>query len=156
MSRATTTQRNKKLLDEVRDVMRLYHYSIHIERGYCDWIKRYIRYHEMRSRRDLIVGICQDTWKCLWTHYLPSNFCYLKTYSISIVQKYRVSMFFNCSIALGDRPKMPFCYDWLQIPSDCVAKTKTFSTQATSTSPSVLALSSSMKVIIFAACDYPG
>jgi len=48
--------KHKKLLDEVRDVMRLRHYSIHTERTYCDWIKRYIRYHDMTSRQDLIDG----------------------------------------------------------------------------------------------------
>jgi hypothetical protein len=31
-----------RLLDEVRNVMRLHHYSIHTERATCDWIKRYI------------------------------------------------------------------------------------------------------------------
>jgi len=36
--------------------MRLRHYSIHTERTYCDWIKRYIRYHDMTSRQDLIDG----------------------------------------------------------------------------------------------------
>ncbi len=30
----------KKLLDEVRDLMRLRHYSVRTERCYCDWIKR--------------------------------------------------------------------------------------------------------------------
>ena len=29
-----------KLLDQVREVMRLKHYSIRTERSYCDWIKR--------------------------------------------------------------------------------------------------------------------
>ncbi len=47
---------NKKILDEVRDVMRLYHYSIHTERSYCDWIKRYIHYHKMKCRSDLEEG----------------------------------------------------------------------------------------------------
>jgi len=51
-----STSKNRKLLDEVRDVMRLHHYSIHTERTYCDWIKRYIGYHEMRDRQDLIDG----------------------------------------------------------------------------------------------------
>ncbi|MDO9529174.1 MAG: integron integrase [Syntrophales bacterium] len=48
--------KNRKLLDEARDVMRLHHYSIHTERTYCDWIKRYIRHHSMTSRQDLIEG----------------------------------------------------------------------------------------------------
>jgi hypothetical protein len=35
----------KKLLDQVRDLMRLRHYSIRTERCYCDWITRFIRFH---------------------------------------------------------------------------------------------------------------
>ena len=42
-----------KLLDQVREVMRLEHYSIRTERCYCDWIRRYIKFHGMRSREDL-------------------------------------------------------------------------------------------------------
>ncbi len=36
--------------------MRLRHYSIHTERAYCDWIKRFVRYHGMKSREDLQGG----------------------------------------------------------------------------------------------------
>src|SRR5207253_368961 len=43
----------KKLLDQVRDVMRLKHYSLRTERTYCDWIERFIRFHEMRHPRDM-------------------------------------------------------------------------------------------------------
>jgi integron integrase len=43
-----------KLLDEVRQVLRLHHYSIHTERSYVEWIKRFARFHGMRSRADLI------------------------------------------------------------------------------------------------------
>ena len=56
MSTFKNTSKNRKLLDEVRDVMRLHHYSIHTERTYCDWIKRYIRHHSMTNRQDLIDG----------------------------------------------------------------------------------------------------
>ena len=56
MSTYKNTSKNKELLDEVRDVMRLHHYSIHTERTYCDWIKRYIRHNSMISRQDLIEG----------------------------------------------------------------------------------------------------
>ena len=42
-----------KLLDQVREVMRLKHYSIRTERSYCDWIKRYVQFHHMHSREDL-------------------------------------------------------------------------------------------------------
>jgi integron integrase len=44
------------LLGEVRQLMRVRHYSIHTERAYCDWIKRYIRFHGMQSRDDLRGG----------------------------------------------------------------------------------------------------
>src|SRR6266436_8289577 len=45
-----------KLLDQVREVMRLRHYSIHTERSYCDWIRRYIHFHGMQGRADLAGG----------------------------------------------------------------------------------------------------
>ena len=32
-----------RIMDQVREVMRLHHYSIHTEKTYCDWIGRYIR-----------------------------------------------------------------------------------------------------------------
>jgi len=52
----STADKDRKLLDEVRNVMRLRHYSIHTERTYCDWIKRYIIYHRMTNRQDLVDG----------------------------------------------------------------------------------------------------
>ena len=42
-----------KLLDQVREVMRLKRYSIRTERCYSDWVRRYVRFHRMRSREDL-------------------------------------------------------------------------------------------------------
>jgi Phage integrase, N-terminal SAM-like domain len=45
-----------RLLEQVRNVMRLHHYSIHTERSYIDWIKRYIHFHHMRTREDLASG----------------------------------------------------------------------------------------------------
>jgi integron integrase len=45
-----------KLLDQVRAVLRLNHYSLHTERSYLDWIKRYVQFHGMRSREDLAGG----------------------------------------------------------------------------------------------------
>ncbi len=38
----------KKLLEQLRDVMRLKHYSLRTERSYGDWIKRFIRFHGKR------------------------------------------------------------------------------------------------------------
>jgi site-specific recombinase XerD len=49
-------EQSPKLLDQVRSVMRLHHYSIHTERTYIEWIKRYIHFHRMRSREDLAGG----------------------------------------------------------------------------------------------------
>ena len=45
-----------KLLAQVRDVLRLHHYSLHTERSYLDWIKRYVQFHHMRCREDLAEG----------------------------------------------------------------------------------------------------
>ena len=45
-----------RLLDQVRETMRLHHYSIHTERSYIDWIKRYVHFHQMCSREDLADG----------------------------------------------------------------------------------------------------
>jgi integron integrase len=37
-----------RLLDQVREQIRLKHYSIRTERVYCEWVKRYIRFHHYR------------------------------------------------------------------------------------------------------------
>ncbi len=42
------------LLDELHNVMRRRHYSIHTERSYADWIKRYIHYYRMQDRLELL------------------------------------------------------------------------------------------------------
>jgi hypothetical protein len=49
-----STDRTPKLLDEVCDFMRLHHYSIRTEHSYYDWIRRYIKYHIVKSRNDLV------------------------------------------------------------------------------------------------------
>ena len=38
----------KKLLDRVRDAIRLKNYSIRTENTYVDWIERFIRFHKLR------------------------------------------------------------------------------------------------------------
>lgn len=45
-----------KLMDQVREIMRLKHYAIRTERCYSEWIRRYVRFHNMRSRDDLSGG----------------------------------------------------------------------------------------------------
>jgi Phage integrase, N-terminal SAM-like domain len=52
-SDAVTGKPKKKLLDRVRDVMRLKHYSLRTERTYCDWITRFIRFHWMRHPAEM-------------------------------------------------------------------------------------------------------
>ncbi len=37
--------RNLKLLDQVRQALRYYHYAYRTEATYCHWIKRYIYFH---------------------------------------------------------------------------------------------------------------
>jgi len=48
-----TRSQQPKLLDDVRQVLRLHHYSIHTERPSVEWIVRFVRFHGMRSREDL-------------------------------------------------------------------------------------------------------
>jgi hypothetical protein len=42
-----------KLLDQVRDKIRLKHYSIRTEQAYTDWIKRYILHFGKRHPREM-------------------------------------------------------------------------------------------------------
>ena len=42
-----------KLLDQVREVIRMKHYSIRTERAYVDWIKRYIFFHNKRHPAEM-------------------------------------------------------------------------------------------------------
>jgi hypothetical protein len=43
-----------KLLDQMREVMRLKHYSIRTERSYCDWVRRFVHFHAMNSREQML------------------------------------------------------------------------------------------------------
>jgi hypothetical protein len=45
-----------KLMDQVREVLRIKHYAIRTEQVYCDWVKRYVGFHQMRAREDLFPG----------------------------------------------------------------------------------------------------
>lgn len=45
--------RPKKLLDQVRDAIRLKHYSIRTENSYADWIRRYILFHSKRHPSEM-------------------------------------------------------------------------------------------------------
>src|SRR5437762_11752891 len=54
-----------KLMDQVREVLRLKHYSIRTERCYCDWIRRYVKFHHMKNRTDLDVAECSTIQELL-------------------------------------------------------------------------------------------
>ncbi len=45
-------QRPKKLLEQVRDAIRLKHYSYQTEKTYVHWIKRYILFHNKQHPKD--------------------------------------------------------------------------------------------------------
>ena len=45
--------RPKKLLDQVRDALRLKHYSIRTEDSYVNWIRRYILFHGKRHPNEM-------------------------------------------------------------------------------------------------------
>ena len=49
----TTNPSPPRLLDQVRDRIRVKHYSIRTEQAYVDWIKRYIHFHGKRHPREL-------------------------------------------------------------------------------------------------------
>src|ERR1051325_12222829 len=53
VSRSTGSGKPKKLLEQARDVLRLKHYSLRTERSYCDWIKRFIRFHHLRHPNEM-------------------------------------------------------------------------------------------------------
>lgn len=53
ISDKSTTANPPRLLDQVRDKLRVKHYSIRTEQTYTDWIKRYIYFHDKRHPKDL-------------------------------------------------------------------------------------------------------
>jgi integrase len=74
-----TKSQQPKLLDQVRQVLRLHHYSIHTERSYVDWIVRFVRFHSMRSREHLfpaeatvqkLLGHANVATTMIYTHVL--------------------------------------------------------------------------------------
>jgi integron integrase len=40
-------------MDQVREVIRVHHYSIRTEEAYCQWIRRFIYFHDKRHPRDM-------------------------------------------------------------------------------------------------------
>ena len=46
-------QKPKKLLDQVRDAVRLKHYAYRTEQSYVDWVRRYILFHNKSHPKDM-------------------------------------------------------------------------------------------------------
>jgi integrase len=42
-----------RLLDQMREILRLHHYSIRTEEAYLEWVKRYILFHNKRHPSDM-------------------------------------------------------------------------------------------------------
>ncbi len=42
-----------KLLDQVREVIRMKHYSLRTEQSYVSWIKRYVFFHDKRHPAEM-------------------------------------------------------------------------------------------------------
>ncbi len=62
------TQPKKKLLDQVRDVLRLKHYSIRTEESYLNWIKRFILFHHKRHPLEMGAPEIESFLTHLATH----------------------------------------------------------------------------------------
>jgi len=63
----STEHSGKDLLTEMRDLMRRLHYSIHTERAYCDWVARFVRFHQMQARNALFVD-AEENVEVFLTH----------------------------------------------------------------------------------------
>lgn len=53
MSHPSASMSSPRLLDQVREIIRIKHYSIRTEQAYIQWIRRYILYHGKRHPRDM-------------------------------------------------------------------------------------------------------
>lgn len=63
---APAAQQNKsKLLDQVRQLMRLRHYSLRTEEAYVGWIRRYILFHRKRHPTELREEDCFEVFEQL-------------------------------------------------------------------------------------------
>ena len=60
----------RKRLDQVRDAIRLKHYSIRAEQACVDWIKRYITFHNVRHPAEMGAPEVQASL----THLLEAHY----------------------------------------------------------------------------------
>lgn len=50
------TQKQKKLIDCIKEKLRLKHYSIRTEKAYVGWIQRYFFFHNIRHPKDMGIS----------------------------------------------------------------------------------------------------
>src|SRR5574338_149577 len=68
MTQEASPARGPKLLDQVRDRIRVKHYSLRTEEAYVDWIKRYILHHGKRHPKELGAADVEaflTIWRCM-------------------------------------------------------------------------------------------
>jgi len=53
MPQPSPSTSSPRLLDQVREIIRIKHYSIRTEQAYMQWVRRYILYHGKRHPRDM-------------------------------------------------------------------------------------------------------
>ena len=53
--------------------MRRLHYAISTERSYCDWIKRFVRFHQIRSREQLLLAGASEVERFLTSLAIDGN-----------------------------------------------------------------------------------
>jgi integron integrase len=65
----------KKLLDQVRDAIRLKNYSIRTEQTYVDWVERFIRFHKLRHPAAMNTPEIEAflTWLAVEQNVAPST-----------------------------------------------------------------------------------
>jgi len=51
----STALKDKRLLDDMRDLLRRLGYAFRTEETYCDWVRRFVRFHVLQNRDDLLV-----------------------------------------------------------------------------------------------------
>ena len=64
----------KRLLDQVKDKLRLKHYSIRTEHSYISWIKRYIIFHRKCHPKDMGESEMGDPRTgAIWWHHIAES-----------------------------------------------------------------------------------